>query len=72
MSEHEGEEGHDGHDHSHEELFVDLSIRLEEDQLRELEKLAEEYKATLNQDWDVSAVVRVAVGDFLNKLGRIL
>ena len=65
MSEHE--EGH-----SHEEDFVELSVTLEEDQLEELKKLAKEYTEELSQDWDVSAVIRVAVGDFLNKLGRIL
>ena len=65
MSEHE--EGH-----SHEEDFVELNVTLEEDQLKELKKLAAEYTKDLNQDWDVSAVIRVAVGDFLNKLGRIL
>ena len=64
MSEHE--------DHSHEDLFVELNVTLEEDQLEELKKIAKEYKEQLNQDWDVSAVIRVAVGDFLNKLGRIL
>ncbi len=70
-------EHNDGHDHSeeehdHEEAFVDLMVTLEEDQLEELKKIAAEYKAQLNQNWDVSAVMRVAVGDFLNKLGRIL
>ncbi len=65
MSEHEAE-------HSHEEDFVELNVTLEEDQLEELKKLAKEYTEELNQDWDVSAVIRVAVGDFLNKLGRIL
>ena len=65
MSDHE--EGH-----SHEEDVVELSVTLEEDQLEELKKLAKEYTKELNQDWDVSAVIRVAVGDFLNKLGRIL
>ncbi|MEE9543737.1 MAG: hypothetical protein V3V95_08140 [Thermodesulfobacteriota bacterium] len=64
MSEHE--------EHSHDELFVELSVTLEEDQLEELKKLAKEYAKELDQDWDVSAVIRVAVGDFLNKLGRIL
>jgi hypothetical protein len=59
-------------EHSHEEDFVELSVTLEEDQLCELKKLAKEYTEELNQDWDVSAVIRVAVGDFLNKLGRIL
>ena len=62
----------DAHGHDHHEDFVELSVTLEEDQLRELEKLASEYAEELDQDWDVSAVIRVAVGDFLNKLGRIL
>ena len=62
----------DHEEHSHEEDFVELSVTLEEDQLEELKKLAEKYTEELSQDWDVSAVIRVAVGDFLNKLGRIL
>ncbi len=62
-----------GHEeHSHEEDFVELNVTLEEDQLEELKKLAKEYTGQLNQEWDVSAVIRLAVGDFLNKLGRIL
>ncbi len=60
-----------GHDHHHEEM-VELTVSLEKDQFEEVEKLASEYARELNQDWDVSAVLRVAVGDFLNKLGRIL
>lgn len=67
---HHEKHGHGHHDH-HEE-FVRLHVELEKDQLAELEKLANEYAKSLNQPWDVSAVVRVAVGDFLNKLGRIL
>jgi hypothetical protein len=67
MSDHDHEE-----EHSHEEDFVELNVTLEEDQLEELKKLAKEYTDELSQDWDVSAVIRVAVGDFLNKLGRIL
>lgn len=60
-----------GHGHDHEDM-VELTVSLEQEQLEELEKLASEYARELNQDWDVSAVLRVAVGDFLNKLGRIL
>ncbi len=60
-----------GHDHDHEDM-VELTVTLEKDQLEEVEKLAGEYARELNQDWDASAVIRVAVGDFLNKLGRIL
>ncbi len=61
--------GHDEHDH--EEEFVDLNVTLEADQVVMLEELAAEYKESLNQAWDLSAVLRVAVGDFLTKLGRI-
>ncbi len=58
-------------EHDHEEEFVDLNVTLEADQVEMLRKLADEYKEELNQAWDLSAVLRVAVGDFLTKLGRI-
>ncbi len=61
----------DHSEHDHEEEFVDLNVTLEADQVEMLEELAAEYKEQLNQAWDLSAVLRVAVGDFLTKLGRI-
>ncbi|MBE9528697.1 MAG: hypothetical protein IME99_05615 [Proteobacteria bacterium] len=61
----------DHNEHDHEEDFVDLNVTLEADQVEMLKELAAEYKEQLNQAWDLSAVLRVAVGDFLTKLGRI-
>lgn len=57
-------------DHGHEELKR-VSILLEEEQIEQLKELAEEYKAKLGQRWTLSAMVRVAVGDFLTRMGRI-
>jgi hypothetical protein len=68
---HHHDKPHHGH-HDHHEEFVRLHVELEKDQIAELEKVAREYASDLKQDWDVSAVIRVAVGAFLNKLGRIV
>ena len=65
MPEHDHEE-HEEHDH--EEAFVDLTVTLEEDQLEELKKIAAEYKEQLNQNWDVSAVIRDALRPNINNL----
>ncbi len=51
--------------------LVELTVTLEEDQVAVLKELAEEYKAKLNQDWDLSGVLRVAVGAYLTQVGRI-
>ena len=53
------------------EELVELTVTLEEDQVAVLEDIAKEYKAKLNQDWDLSAVLRVAVGAYLTQVGRI-
>ncbi len=60
-----------GEGHSHEEELVELTVTLEEDQVEVLEEMAKQYAAELKQDWDLSAVLRVAVGHFLTKMGRI-
>jgi hypothetical protein len=59
------------HGHEHHEELVTLTVTLEEDQVEILEEMAKEYAEKLNQDWDLSAVLRVAVGHFLTKMGRI-
>lgn len=61
----------DGHGHDHHEELVTLTVTLEADQVEILEEMAREYKEQLNQDWDLSAVLRVAVGHFLTKMGKI-
>lgn len=55
----------------HTEELKEVTIELEEDQLEALEELAGEYAERLGQEWDLGAVVRVAVGDFLTRLGKM-
>ncbi|MEE9613440.1 MAG: hypothetical protein V3W31_00615 [Thermodesulfobacteriota bacterium] len=57
--------------HGHEEELKDVTVALEADQIEALGELAREYSEKLGQQWDLSAVVRVAVGDLLTKLGRM-
>jgi hypothetical protein len=59
-----------GHAHAEEELRR-CSVLLEEEHIEHLDELAKEYSKTLGQRWTRSAVVRLAVGDFLTKLGKI-
>ncbi|MFZ3072412.1 MAG: hypothetical protein WA162_04140 [Thermodesulfobacteriota bacterium] len=59
-----------GH-HSHGEELKDVTVCLEEEQIEALKELAIEYTSKLKQNWDMSAVVRVAVGDFLTKMGKM-
>ncbi len=58
------------HGDDHEE-FKKITVELEEDALQKLKELAAEYKAKLNQRWTMSAMVRVAVSDFLTKMGKM-
>jgi len=61
-----------GHDeHSHSEVLKRITVMLEEDQIESLKELAAEYKEKLGQRWTLSAMLRVAVGDFLNRMGKI-
>lgn len=61
-----------GHGHSHgEEELVTVTIELEDEQIEALEGLAKEYGKRLSQRWDLSAMVRVAVGDFLTRMGKM-
>ncbi len=69
MSEHKG--GDTGHHDEHEEPLVEVRVLLEEDQIGLLEEIAGEYTKKLGQKWDLSAVVRLAVGDLLTKLGKL-
>ncbi len=57
--------------HTHDEELKELTVTLEADQIELLEELAVQYTGELKQDWDLSAVLRVAVGHFLTKLGKI-
>ena len=57
--------------HGHGEELKDVMVCLEEEQIEALEELAIEYSVKLKQKWDLSAVVRVAVGDFLTKMGKM-
>jgi hypothetical protein len=60
-----------GHTHAEEELRR-CCVFLEEEHIEYLDELAKEYSKTLGQRWTRSAVVRLAVGDFLTKLGKII
>jgi hypothetical protein len=53
------------------EKLQKITLNLEEDQVKVLKELAEQYSKELNQRWSVSAVARVAVGAFLANIGRI-
>jgi hypothetical protein len=64
-------EGHDDSEHSHSEVLKRITVMLEEDQVESLKELAEEYRKKLGQRWTLSAMLRVAVGDFLNRMGKI-
>lgn len=68
--------GHDhgGHGHGHgdhEEELREVLVTLEEEQIEALEEMAKEYKDKLGQAWDLSAMLRVAVGHFLTKMGKM-
>lgn len=66
-----GKGGHGyGHD-DHEEELKEVLVSLEVDQIAALEEMAREYRKTLGQDWDLSAMLRVAVGHFLTKMGKM-
>ena len=53
------------------EKLIRSTIYLEDEHIEALEKLASEYSRTLGQRWTKGAVVRLAVSDFLSKMGRI-
>lgn len=58
----------DGHD---QEELKRVTVMLEEEQVELLKQLAVEYRAKLGKGWNMSAMVRVAVGDFLTKMGKM-
>jgi hypothetical protein len=57
--------------HTHTEELREVTIELEEDQVEALEELAAQYRKRLGKDWDLGSVVRLAVGDFLTRLGKM-
>jgi len=57
--------------HDHHEKFVKISVTLEEEHVEHLRELAREYTEKLGQRWSISALLRVATGDLLTKMGRI-
>ncbi len=63
------DESHGGH--GHEEELRELTVTLEEDHIVALEELARQYSEELDQEWDLSAVLRVAVGNYLNTIGKM-
>jgi len=58
----------DAHDH---EALKRITVMLEEEQVEMLKGLAEEYRVKLGKGWNMSAIIRVAVGDFLTKMGKM-
>ena len=63
---------HGSHDHGHEEELREVTVTLEEEQIEALEEMAAEYRTQLGQkDWDLSAMLRVAVGHFLTEMGKM-
>lgn len=48
-----------------------LTVTLEEEQVEMLKELAADYRERLGQRWTLSAMVRVAVGDLLTRMGKI-
>ncbi len=57
---------------AHSEPLKKITVMLEEEQVEELKELAEEYRKKLGPKWNLSALVRVAVGDFLTRMGKIV
>ncbi len=53
------------------EKFTEVTVKLETEQVELIEGLAEEYRKKLGPEWDLSAMMRVAVGDFLTRMGKI-
>lgn len=47
------------------------TIFLEEDQVEALDELAKEFQKNLKQKWTRSAVVRLAVGNFLTNMKKM-
>ncbi len=56
---------------AHSEPLKKITVMLEEDQVEKLKELAEEYRKKLGPKWNFSAIMRVAVGDFLTRMGKI-
>lgn len=57
--------------HAEAEALKRLTVMLEEEQVEKLKELAGEYRKTLGQRWTISAMIRVAVGDFLTRMGKM-
>ncbi|MCK4739202.1 MAG: hypothetical protein KAT46_04560 [Deltaproteobacteria bacterium] len=56
--------------HSHDD-FCEVTVTLEAEHLDLIQEVADEYAEKLGKGWDFSAIVRVAVGDLLTKLGKM-
>ena len=57
---------------SQKEELKRCTIFLEDEQVEAVDELAEEYSKTLGQKWTRSSIVRVAVGDFLTKMKKMV
>jgi hypothetical protein len=54
------------------EKLVKVSILLEEEMLEELESLARAYAAESGKRWSRGGVIRLALGEFFSRQGKIL
>jgi hypothetical protein len=72
---HDGQCGHQGHDHhddgEHEHGLVEVTIELEDEHIPALDEVAAELTRELKQPWDRGAVVRLALSEFFSKRGKI-
>ncbi|MBI5810046.1 MAG: hypothetical protein HZB21_02500 [Deltaproteobacteria bacterium] len=57
--------------HEETEALKRLTVMLEEDQVEKLKELAGEYMKTLGQRETIRAMILVAVGDFLTRMGKM-
>jgi len=48
------------------------TIFLEDEQIEAVDELAREYTKNLRQKWTRSSIVRLAVGDFLTKIKKMV
>ncbi|MGD0885126.1 MAG: hypothetical protein ABSA46_09695 [Thermodesulfovibrionales bacterium] len=54
------------------EKLVKISVYLEEEVLDELEALAKEYSHETEKRWSKGGVIRLALGEFFARRGKIL
>lgn len=69
---HDEQNGHSHHGHEeHEHGLVEVALQLEDEHLPALDEVAAELTRDLKQQWDRSAVVRLALSEFFSRRGKI-